>query len=160
MGLNPWLSGDWWVSNQLSHGKYNIWGLLSFAHVQKWPTRRSSPIVTFWVLKRRTRRHGDTLRVAFAINRGIAITGLNMNSRVCGIYFTKQWGAETLQPGLEFDKFKPWPESGIYKCISWLNGWLFSMQWSTFSERGTQDLANVTNVAYQFANVFLSSAHL
>jgi hypothetical protein len=34
------------------------------------------------VLKRRTRRDGDTLRHSFAIKRGIAITGLNVNSRV------------------------------------------------------------------------------
>jgi hypothetical protein len=34
------------------------------------------------VLKRRTRRDGDTLQDAFAINRGIAITGLNVNSGV------------------------------------------------------------------------------
>ncbi len=25
-----------------------------------------------------------------------------------GVYFTKKWRAETLQPGLEFDDFKPW----------------------------------------------------
>ncbi len=29
---------------------------------------------------------------------------------------------ETLQPGLEFDNFKPRFKSGIFKCISWLNG--------------------------------------
>jgi hypothetical protein len=38
-----------------------------------------------------------------------------------GIYFTKKWRAETIQPGLEFDNFKPWLNSGIFKCISWLN---------------------------------------
>jgi hypothetical protein len=35
-----------------------------------------------------------------------------------GIYFTKKWRAETLQPGLEFDNFKPRLKSGIFKCIS------------------------------------------
>jgi hypothetical protein len=35
-----------------------------------------------------------------------------------GIYFTKKWKAETLQPGLEFDNAKPRPKSGIFKCIS------------------------------------------
>ncbi len=34
----------------------------------------------------------------------------------------KKWRAETLQPGLEFDNFKPRLESGIFKCISWING--------------------------------------
>jgi hypothetical protein len=39
-----------------------------------------------------------------------------------GIYFTKKWTSETLQPGLEFENFKPKLISGIFKCISWLNG--------------------------------------
>jgi hypothetical protein len=38
-----------------------------------------------------------------------------------GIYITKRWRTETLQPGLEFDDFKPRLESGIFKCIFWLN---------------------------------------
>jgi hypothetical protein len=29
---------------------------------------------------------------------------------------------KTLQPGLEFDIFIPRLKSGIFKCISWLNG--------------------------------------
>ncbi len=44
---------------------------------------------------------------------------------VGGIYFTKKWRAETVQPGLEFDNIKPGLESGIFKCISWQNGLLF-----------------------------------
>jgi hypothetical protein len=39
--------------------------------------------------------------------------------------FHKEWRAETLQRGLEFDNFKPGLESGIFKCISWLNGSFF-----------------------------------
>jgi hypothetical protein len=39
-----------------------------------------------------------------------------------GIYFTKKWRAETLQPGVEFDSFEPRLRSCIFKCISWLNG--------------------------------------
>jgi hypothetical protein len=35
------------------------------------------------------------------------------------------WRAETLQPGLEFDIFKPRLKSGIFKCIFWLNGSFF-----------------------------------
>jgi hypothetical protein len=42
-----------------------------------------------------------------------------------GVYFTNMWRAETLQPGLEFNNFKPRLEGGIFKCISWLNGSLF-----------------------------------
>jgi hypothetical protein len=42
-----------------------------------------------------------------------------------GIYFTKKQRAETLQRGLEFDNFKPRLESGIFKCMSWLNGSFF-----------------------------------
>jgi hypothetical protein len=42
------------------------------------------------------------------------------------IYFTKKWWrAETLQPGLEFDNFKPRLESCIFNCISCLNGFFF-----------------------------------
>ncbi len=43
-----------------------------------------------------------------------------------GIYFTKKWRAGTLQPGFEFDSFKPWLKGGIFKCISWLKGSFFS----------------------------------
>jgi hypothetical protein len=42
-----------------------------------------------------------------------------------GIYFTKKWRAETLQPGLEFDNFKPRLKSSIFKCISWMNSSFF-----------------------------------
>jgi hypothetical protein len=35
------------------------------------------------------------------------------------IYFTKKWGAETLQPGLEFDNFKPWIEGRILTSPDW-----------------------------------------
>ncbi len=65
-----------------------------------------------------------------------------------GIYFTKQWRAETLQPGLEFDNFIPWLESCMFKCISWLNGSVFLWWWSGFSERGSQDPSNGTNVFF------------
>ncbi len=67
-----------------------------------------------------------------------------------GIYFTKKWRTETLQPGLEFGNFKL--KSGIFKCISWLNGPFSSGWWSDFSEKGSQDPSNGTNVAYLPAN--------
>jgi hypothetical protein len=56
-----------------------------------------------------------------------------------------KWRAETPQPGLEFDNFKPRLKSGIFKCISWLNGSFFGGWWSGYSESGSQDLSNVTN---------------
>jgi hypothetical protein len=53
-----------------------------------------------------------------------------------GICLTKKWRAETLQPGSEFDEFKPRLKSSIFKCISWLNGlFLGSDDWS-FLEDG------------------------
>ncbi len=69
-----------------------------------------------------------------------------------GIYFPKKWRAETLQPGLECDNFKPRLESGIFKRISWLNGSFFWGWWSWFSERGSQDLSNGTDVASWLSN--------
>ncbi len=44
-----------------------------------------------------------------------------------GIYFTKKSRPETFQPGLESDYIKPRPISGIFKCISWLNGSFFGV---------------------------------
>ncbi len=42
-----------------------------------------------------------------------------------GIYFTRRCRAETLQRGLEFDNFQQRLKSGIFKCISWVNGSFF-----------------------------------
>jgi hypothetical protein len=44
----------------------------------------------------------------------------------CWYYFTRKWRAETLQRGLEFANFKPRLESGIFKCITWLDSFFFS----------------------------------
>ncbi len=55
-----------------------------------------------------------------------------------GIYFTKKWRAETLQPGLEFDNFKPRLKSGIFKCISWLNGLFFGGDYRGFLKEGVK----------------------
>ncbi len=41
------------------------------------------------------------------------------------LYFTKKWRAETQQHSSGFANFKPRFESGIFKCISWLNGSFF-----------------------------------
>ncbi len=79
-----------------------------------------------------------------------------------GIYLTKTWRAETLQPGLEFDNIKPRLESGVfYKCISWLNRWFFEdfwRFWLGFSGRGSQDLSEDTNVASWTLHVFTAKA--
>jgi WD40 repeat protein len=66
---------------------------------------------------------------------------------VGGICFTKKWKAETLQPGLDFDIFKPRLQSCILKCISWLTVSFFGVWWSWVYERGSQDLSNGTNGA-------------
>jgi hypothetical protein len=54
------------------------------------------------------------------------------------IYVTKKWRAATLQPGLEFDDFKPRLESGIFKCISWLNGSYFGRANQGFLKEGVK----------------------
>ncbi len=72
------------------------------------------------------------------------------------IYCTKKWRAEILQPGLEFDNFKPWLKSGIFKCISWLNSSFVLGWWSEFSERGSEDLCNGTNVAFYNPPIYFS----
>jgi hypothetical protein len=71
-----------------------------------------------------------------------------------GIYFTKKWRAETLQPGSEFDNFKPRLKIGTFKCISLLSGLFFWGSWSGFSERKSQDLSNGTNVSFQLTRFF------
>ncbi len=71
-----------------------------------------------------------------------------------GIYFTKKWRAETLQPGLEFDNFKP-PASKRYLQMHLLaERFVYWRWWSGFSERGNQALFNGTNDAYSLANFF------
>jgi hypothetical protein len=41
------------------------------------------------------------------------------------MYFTKKWRAETPDPVLKFEIFKPWLKISIFKYISWLNGSFF-----------------------------------
>ncbi len=40
------------------------------------------------------------------------------------IFFIQRRGV-SLQPGLEFNNFKPWIKSCVFKCISWLSGSFF-----------------------------------
>ncbi len=42
-----------------------------------------------------------------------------------GFCFTHKWRAASLRPSLTFDNFKPTLKRSIFKCISWLQGWLF-----------------------------------
>ncbi len=58
---------------------------------------------------------------------------------------------------LEFDNFKPLVNSGIFNCISCLNGSFFFFFFfflggddSSFLQRGSQDLSNSVNVTYWF----------
>ncbi len=71
-----------------------------------------------------------------------------------GSYFTKKWRSETLQPGLEFDNFKPRLKSSIFKCISLLNGSFFRGWLSGLSERGSQALSNSNNFSSWLADLF------
>jgi hypothetical protein len=43
--------------------------------------------------------------------------------------FENKWRAETQQPVLKFDSFNSCLKSGIFKCISWLNGSFFFFVW-------------------------------
>ncbi len=59
----------------------------------------------------------------------------------------KKWRAGTPQPGFQFDNLKPRLKSGIFKCISWLNGSFFFFLgggggcWLGFFVSGSQDLS-------------------
>jgi hypothetical protein len=55
-----------------------------------------------------------------------------------GFYFTKKWRADFLRPGLKFDNFKPRLESGIFKCISWLNDSFFESDDRGFLKEGVK----------------------
>ncbi len=70
------------------------------------------------------------------------------------IYFTERWRPEDLHCGLEIGKSQPRSKVGNFECMSWLNGSFFGGWTSGFSGRGSQDLPNVTNVAFQLANIF------
>ncbi len=83
---------------------------------------------------------------------------------IVGIHFTKKWRAETLQLRLESDNFKPRLESGIFKCIFWLNGSLLGVmigvRWTWKS--GLIKWHQATNVTSQLANcssLFTSIVH-
>ncbi len=72
-------------------------------------------------------------------NPPLAETGVNPGTRswkmhssgrvrrqkaIGAIYFPKKWSSDSITC-FRFDNFKPWLESDIFKCISWLNGLFF-----------------------------------
>jgi hypothetical protein len=58
--------------------------------------------------------------------KGTYLIELDVRKRLVETISRRSEEAETLQPGLEFDKFKPLLTSGIFKCTScWLNGSFF-----------------------------------
>ncbi len=76
-----------------------------------------------------------------------------------GIYFTKKRRAETIQPGLEFDNFKHRCESGIFKCISWLNGSFFGSYDRGFLKEGVKTYL-MTPMSPLNSPAFSLSSHL
>jgi hypothetical protein len=76
--------------------------------------------------------------------------------------FCKKWRAETLQPGLEFDNFKPQLKSGIFKCISWLKcSFIFGGDDQGFLKAGVKTylIAPMSPLNNSPTCFFLSSAH-
>jgi hypothetical protein len=84
------------------------------------------------------------------------LTWLSSTSEThAGFYFRKKWTDEILQPGLEFDNFKPQLKSGIFNCISWLNCLFLREIIEAFWK--SQYLSNDINVVSWLPNFFLSS---
>ncbi len=59
------------------------------------------------------------------LKKSTYLNELDVIKPVGSIYFTKKFRAETLQPVLEFDNFKPRLKSSFFRCIFRLNGSLF-----------------------------------
>ncbi len=77
-----------------------------------------------------------------------------------GIYFTKKWRAETLRPGLEFDKFKPPLWIGNFKCISWQNGLFYRGDNRGFLKEGARIYLMATFLHCNAPTFFILSSHL
>jgi hypothetical protein len=77
-----------------------------------------------------------------------------------GTYFSKKWKAETLQPGLELDNFKPRLKSDIFKCISWLNGLLFRGDDQGFLKVGVMTYLRAPMSPVNSPTFFFLSSHL
>jgi hypothetical protein len=74
---------------------------------------------------------------------------------VGGIYFTTKWRAETLQPGLECDNFKPRLKRGIFNCISWLNGSVFEGDDQGFLKEGVKTYQMATMSPFNSPTFFM-----
>ncbi len=55
-----------------------------------------------------------------------------------GVYFTKKWRAETLQPALKFDNFKPQFNCGIVKKYPGWTGWFLGVMIAVFFKEGVK----------------------
>ncbi len=77
-----------------------------------------------------------------------------------GIYLTKKWRAETLQPCLEFVNIKLRLKSGIFKCISWLNESILGGWWLGLFKEGVKTFLLAPMSHLNSPNFFLSSQHL
>jgi hypothetical protein len=64
-----------------------------------------------------------------------------------------------LQPGLEFDNFKPRLESGIFKCISGLNSSFFLGDNQGFLEQGVKTYLMAPMSPLNLPTTFLSFDH-
>jgi hypothetical protein len=74
-----------------------------------------------------------------------------------GIYFTKNKRADTLRPGLEFDKYKHRLKSCIFKSISWLYGLFFGVDDRGFVQEGVKNYLMAPMSNRNWSNFFLSS---
>jgi hypothetical protein len=70
------------------------------------------------------------------------------------IYFTGKWTQETLQPGSKFDDFKRCLEIGLFKCVSWLNGWVFGCDDRGLLEEGVKTYLNALMFPYELPSSF------
>ncbi len=66
-------------------------------------------------LKRKKKKHLSDCMIGLDARKSLVVS----------ISHKKNWRADTLQPGLEFDNSKPRLKSVIFICISWLNGSFF-----------------------------------
>ncbi len=76
-----------------------------------------------------------------------------------GIYSTKKWRADTPQRGLEFGNFKPRLKTRYHQLHLLAERFVFRGWWSGYSERGSQNLSNGTDVASWLVN-FVFCLHI
>jgi hypothetical protein len=85
------------------------------------------------------------------------------------LFHKKKWRPDTLQPGLEFDNFKPRIKSGMFKCISWLYSsflgamigvlWKWESEpiyWYQFCPSTRQHFSCLHTIVYEFISMVLN----